>query len=84
MGKQMSEDHTDRLHPETLRTLREFIKLHGADRLVAELKTMNARMMFEFSEINERMRRLDDRIDGCLTRLDNRDIANEKESKPCP
>ena len=35
-----------------------------------ELKTMNARMMFEFSEINERIRRLDQRVEGCVTRID--------------
>jgi hypothetical protein len=28
----------DRLHPETIRTLRELIKLHGADRLILAIR----------------------------------------------
>jgi ribosome modulation factor len=30
----------DRLHPETIRTLRQLVKLHGEDRLILALKQM--------------------------------------------
>jgi hypothetical protein len=32
----------DRLHPETLRTLRELAKLHGAPRLIEALRAIDA------------------------------------------
>jgi hypothetical protein len=36
----------------------------------AELRALNARMTFEFSEIHDRLRRIDERIDGFVTRVE--------------
>lgn len=36
----------------------------------AELRAMNARMTLEFSEIHDRLRRIDERIDGFFTRVE--------------
>lgn len=36
----------------------------------AELKAINARMTFEFSDIHDRLRRLDERIDGFFARVE--------------
>jgi hypothetical protein len=35
-----------------------------------ELKSMNARMTFEFSEVHDRLRRLDERLDGFAMRVE--------------
>jgi hypothetical protein len=35
-----------------------------------ELKSMNARMTFEFSEVHDRLRRLDERLDGFVMRVE--------------
>ena len=32
----------ERLHPETTRTLEQMVKLHGADRLIAEIRKIAA------------------------------------------
>lgn len=36
----------------------------------AELRAMRAQMTSEFSEINDRLRRIDERLDGFITRVE--------------
>lgn len=43
-----------------------------------EIRSMNGRMTFEFSEIHDRLRRLDERLDGFVTRIERLEDAAQK------
>lgn len=53
-----------------LMEIRATLSVHSA-----EFKALNARLDSEFSEIHDRLRRLDERVDGFITRVEKLERA---------